>query len=107
LGPVSPEDAASSDLHRRARRTQIEIIVAILEAALPGATKTTLVYRSNLNFTMVERYISILERKGLLSVGPPPDDNHNGGVYKTSEKGLEALATLRDAINLALEETTE
>ena len=73
---------------------------------MPGATKTTLVYRSNLNFTLVERYISLLETKGLLSLGPPPDDYHNGGVYKTSEKGREALGTLRDAIDLALEETT-
>jgi predicted transcriptional regulator len=105
LDPVFPENKATHDLQRRTRRTQIEIIVAILEAALLGATKTALVYRSNLNFTLVERYIYLLETKGLLYAARAPEDRHSGGLYKTSAKGLEALATLRDAISLAFEET--
>ena len=65
------------------RRGRIEIMVDILSVARSGARKTEIVYKANLNFTRVERYIPFLEERGLME--------NSGSIYKTTEKGGEFL----------------
>lgn len=65
------------------RRDGIEICADLLHAARGGARKTQLVYRANLNFKVVKRYLSVLLRNGLLEVDPP--------FYSSTEKGEEFL----------------
>jgi predicted transcriptional regulator len=48
------------------RRTRIDIIIEILEAAKAGVNKTGLVYRTNLNFRLAEKYIELMEKQGFL-----------------------------------------
>ena len=65
------------------RRDGFEICADLLRVARGGARKTQLVYRANLNFKVVKRYLSVLLRNGLLEVDPP--------FYSSTEKGEEFL----------------
>jgi len=65
------------------RRCDFEICADLLRVARGGARKTQLVYRANLNFKVVKRYLSVLLRNGLLEVDPP--------FYSSTEKGEEFL----------------
>ena len=74
------------------RRGRFEIIGEILSLAKDGARKTTIVYRANLNFNVVNRYLQLLIREGLIS---PADGSAR--ELKTTEKGflyLDAYKTL-------------
>ena len=48
------------------RRGRLEIIADILLVARGEAKKTAIVYKANLNFKKVERYLPYLEEKGLI-----------------------------------------
>jgi predicted transcriptional regulator len=63
------------------RRSRTAISVEILKAAMDGAKKTHIVYSANLNFDMVNRYLVMLEEKGLIE--------HKGNIYLTTAKGNE------------------
>ncbi len=76
------------------RRGPTEIIAEILSTASgKGATKTSLVYKTNLNFTRMERYIEFLIRKNLIS----RVESEAVSLYRTTEHGKEALKILTDA----------
>jgi predicted transcriptional regulator len=66
------------------RRDKIDIIADILKVALSGAKKTHIVYKANLNFTVLKRYIIRLEENGLLM-------KIDGGHYMTTQKGSQFL----------------
>ena len=61
------------------RRNKLEISVEILNAAIDGAKKTHIVYSANLNFDVVNRYLEMLEKKGLIE--------QNEDLYMTTEEG--------------------
>jgi len=65
------------------RRGKLEIIADILSVALKGAKKTEIVYKANINFKRIEKYLPYLMEKGLME--------HTNGVYCTTEKGKEFL----------------
>lgn len=73
-----------------ARRTSVDVSVDILEAALEGANKTRIVYRSNLNFAIVKNYLENLTRNGLLII--------NDGTYKTTKKGAKFIKDYQNLI---------
>jgi predicted transcriptional regulator len=78
------------------RRSEIEIICDILDECLDGATKTGIVYRANLNFSRLDRYLSILLGMGYLSLGVAcREDNKDDTkiVYVTTEAGKRFLAS--------------
>jgi len=68
------------------RRNAMEITVNILEQARNGINKTRLVYRTNLNFLLIQRYIDFLIEKNLIEVVNKPQP-----VYQTTQKGIELL----------------
>jgi len=74
-------------IFRAGRRSSMEIIVNILEEARNGINKTRLVYRTNLNFIVVHKYIDFLTSKGLIQVEQRPNT-----VYVTTDKGQQLLA---------------
>ncbi len=74
------------------RRTSLDVYVDILEAAEKGAKKTRLVYRANLNFEIIKKYISSLLESGLLIV------NEENGMYYTTEKGFKFASKYKDLI---------
>jgi len=78
------------------RRGRFEIIGEILSLAKDGARKTTIVYRANLNFNVVNRYLQLLVQEGLIS---PADGSAR--KLKTTEKGLEFLKAYKNLKGVA------
>ncbi|MEM3442915.1 MAG: winged helix-turn-helix domain-containing protein, partial [Candidatus Bathyarchaeia archaeon] len=66
----------------------MEIIRDVLEVCLSGASKTRIVYRANLNFSRLERYLGLLLGLGWLAVEV---DASGGVVFRTTEGGREFL----------------
>ena len=76
------------------RRSRMDIVVDVLEAAKNGVNKTAIVYRTNLNFTVAEKYLELLDKQGLLE--------NKSDKYVTSDKGKVFLAKAKE-ITMQLE----
>ena len=61
------------------RRSRIDIVVNILDVAKNGVNKTAIVYKSNINFTLADKYLELLEKQGLIV--------NNSDKYITTDKG--------------------
>ena len=70
------------------RRSRADIMGDILSLAVEKASKTAIVYRTNLNFTLAKKYINRLLENELLRKAEGSDK------YETTEKGLEFLKLL-------------
>jgi len=70
-----------------ARRNDLDICARILEVSRTGAKKTQIVYQSNLNFKIVEKYLKRLTESGLLKEGDR--------FYITTAKGARFLEQYR------------
>jgi predicted transcriptional regulator len=68
------------------RRNNLEIVAEILKIAKKGAKKTRIVYGANMNFKMLDEYLEKLTKAGLIA-----NSENNGGLIKTTEKGVEYL----------------
>ena len=68
------------------RRNNLEIVAEILKIAKKGAKKTRIVYGANMNFKMLDEYLEKLTKAGLIA-----NSESNGGLIKTTEKGVEYL----------------
>jgi predicted transcriptional regulator len=64
----------------------MEISADILKVALYGAKKSHIVYRANLNFEVVKRYLQYLSEAGLIKF--PSFENR---LFKTTRKGKEYI----------------
>jgi predicted transcriptional regulator len=69
------------------RRGGLEIIADILLVAREGEKKTQIVYKANLNFKRVGKYLPYLVDKGLIE--------NRDNEYKTTERGKEFLKDYR------------
>ncbi len=96
MGFPQQENEARTRPAVRGRRSKFDILETLLQLASAGSTKTALVYGSNLNFKIVEKYIDQLIRDSLLDV------QQVGGqvYYRTSAKGAEALRAITTAMDL-------
>jgi predicted transcriptional regulator len=65
------------------KRESVDICRDILQLTRNGAIKTRIVYGANLNFKIVEGYLSKLLSLGLL------EESRKG--YRTTEKGLDFI----------------
>jgi len=61
------------------RRNDLDICADLLNVARDGARKTQLVYKANLNFKIIKKYISRLSEYGFLE--------SERGRYFTTDKG--------------------
>lgn len=61
------------------RRSKLKITLEILKVAMNGAKKTQIVYGANLNSSIAEKYLSILENNQLIE--------HRGNLFITTDKG--------------------
>ncbi len=75
------------------RRSRIDIIIDVLEVAIMGVNKTSVVYRSNLNFKLAEKYLELLQKHGLVE--------KRVEKYITTEKGKIFLQKAKE-INLQI-----
>ena len=72
------------------RRNDLDICADLLNVAKEGARKTQMVYKANLNFTIVKKYIKRLSEKGLIK-------SENGHFF-TTDKGSRFLARYREFV---------
>ncbi len=61
------------------RRNRMDIIIEVLEAAILGVNKTAVVYKTNLNFKLAEKYLGLLQKQGFVE--------NTVNKYKTTDKG--------------------
>jgi len=67
------------------RRNDLDICADILKVSKAGAKKTHIVYRANLNFMIVKKYLSRLIDNGFLM------DRSENGVFVTTDRGSDFL----------------
>jgi len=67
------------------------MIRGILEAARRGATKTEIVYKSNLNFRIVDQCLAGLLKAGYMTIRKSREGK---ALFYTTEKGLSFLGEL-------------
>ena len=72
------------------RRGRLEIARDILEVAKTGAKPTELVYKANLNFNVIKKYLPELELAGLITVEEVPRSR----LYTTTGWGHEFIRLL-------------
>jgi predicted transcriptional regulator len=72
------------------KRSRQEIIAKVLDICTEGAIKTEIVYQANLNFRMVNTYIDLLNKKGLIEVS-----QRRSTIYETTPKGIDLMESLR------------
>ncbi len=77
------------------RRNKFDIIYEILKlAAYNPVTKTKVVYGTNLNFKIADKYLSLLKDMSLIE-----EVSVNGKTfYKSTEKGLEFVRRYEDIL---------
>ena len=64
------------------KRNNLEIIAEIINVCEQPQTKTRVMYRTNLSWQMLQKYLSQLVSRGLLEV------HHSQARYVTTLKGL-------------------
>lgn len=72
------------------RRSSDVIISQILEVCAEGASKTRIVYQSNLNFSTVTPYLNLLIERGLLEAVSGPRI-----IYKTTKSGIDLMKSFK------------
>ena len=78
-------------------RSQIDIMASILNEAVRGAKKTRIMYRCNLSYRQLQRYLKLLLGMELLSLVSKKESDEKI-FFKTSAKGrafLDAYRRLR------------
>jgi predicted transcriptional regulator len=66
-------------------RSRTDIIAMILQAAMPGATKTRLMYSAFLSYAQIQEYVQFMTERGLISL------DGKSAQYKLTEQGLRFL----------------
>ena len=77
-----------------AKRIRLEITAEILSLCRKPQAKTRVMYRTNLSWRMVQRYLSQLLSQGFLEV------QHSPTRYVTTQKGLKFVEKWRDLVEL-------
>jgi predicted transcriptional regulator len=71
-------------------RSRTDIISTILQAAMPGATKTRLMYSAFLSYAQIQEYVHFLVERRLISF------EEKSAQYKLTEQGLHYLRVYDD-----------
>jgi predicted transcriptional regulator len=82
-------------------RSEIQIIYDILLFCRNGALKTHIVYKCNLNFKIIAKYLEKLIEKGLLSL---MGDNK---YYTESPKGFQFIVSFENMMSIIGEDIIE
>jgi len=72
------------------KRNGIEICADILMVAKKGAKKSHIVYKANLNFKLLNKYLDQLRNSDLIV------KSTKNNLFKTTEKGIEYLNHFRE-----------
>ena len=77
-----------------AKRNSLEITAEILSLCKQPQTKTRVMYRTNLSWKMLQKYLSELQSRGLL------EEVQSLTKYATTKKGLKFVEKLRELVEL-------
>jgi predicted transcriptional regulator len=69
----------------KTKRNYMEIVAEILELCTKPTSKTQVMYKTNLSYRGVQKFIKLLQKLELLRLG------EDGKKYVTTEKGLEFI----------------
>ena len=69
------------------KRDRLSIVADILEVANSGSSKTRIMFRANLSFSLLEKYLDVVVRSGFVEV--------QDGKYMLTERGREFLVRFR------------
>jgi predicted transcriptional regulator len=72
------------------RKSKQDISVAILKITKSGANKTRIVYKTNLNFVLADKYLDFLQQNGLVEA------KYDSTYYQITEKGQDYLNKMQD-----------
>ncbi len=70
------------------RRSRIDIIIDVLEVAKVGVNKTGVVYKTNINFRLADKYLDLLQKQGFVE--------NIVDKYRTTNKGKIFLEKARE-----------
>jgi len=76
------------------KRISFEIMAEILSFCEKPQNKTKVMYRTNLSWVMLQKYLSQLQSLGLLEV------HHSSVKYATTKKGLKFVEKWRELAEL-------
>jgi len=76
------------------KRISFEIMAEILSLCEKPQNKTKVMYRTNLSWGMLQKYLSQLQSLGLLEV------HHSSVKYATTQKGLKFVEKWRELAEL-------
>jgi len=82
------------------KRGHLEIARDLLEVARYGAKPTALVYKANLNFNIIKRYLQELLDSGLISVDVVDGLGAVSRLYTTTERGLDFMDSVSRTLDL-------
>jgi predicted transcriptional regulator len=89
--------------NRPRRRDKLIIMTEIIGIAIKGTSKTQIMYKANLSFSQLKRYLALLSRHSLLKKSA-----YNGReIYKATPKGVEFMERQQQVIDLINEEPAE
>ena len=74
------------------KRTRGTIISEVLDICANGANKTRIVHQASLNFKIVNPYLEILAKNGMIKT----KEKGNRVEYKTTNKGLAFLDNIKE-----------
>jgi len=78
-----------------AKRNSLEITAEMLSLCKQPQTKTRVMYRTNLSWRMLQKYLFQLQSRGLLE-----EVHHSLAKYATSRKGLKFVEKWRELVEL-------
>jgi len=77
------------------RRSEFDIISKILTLSKGGAKKTEILYKGNLSYTQVQKYLPYLMEKNIIEEHTVKNNGGSCKIYKITEKGLILLDDLK------------
>jgi len=77
------------------RRDRHEIVAEILTIAVSGMIKTHIMYRAKLSYSQINEYLPLLVDKGFLENTNVLRMGQRTKIYKTTQKGLEFIESLK------------
>lgn len=82
------------------RRSELDIVVDILNLSKNGVNKTSILYKTNLSYFQLKSYLSILIEKDILKEVLVDYNGKGLKHYKTTSKGLSLLELSKGISNL-------
>jgi predicted transcriptional regulator len=76
----------------RHRREQVQILMEVLALSLNGVRVTRLMYRANLSYSTLRRYLRAMSAEGLICKA---SDSEGCSVYRATQEGRALLNYLR------------